>query len=96
MLTQTQHIIKNTSTGYKDIIKSCINYNPDQFILVIDNCVVGFIQSHEKAAQNGCSRHHKGVWDANPLKVKWQVSGTNLQQMNQSILTLIFFGFVAD
>ena len=72
MLTQTQHIIKNTSIGYKDITKSCIIDNPDQFILVIDDCVVCFIQNHQKAAQNGCSKHHKGVWDANPLKVKVQ------------------------
>ena len=73
MVYQTQHIIKNTSNGYKDITKSYINNNHDQFILVIDDSVVGFIQNHQQMAQNGCSTHHKEVWDANPLKVKFNV-----------------------
>ena len=43
MVTKTQHIVEIVLNGYKDIIKSGINYNSDQFVLVFDDSVVGFI-----------------------------------------------------
>ena len=70
MVTKTQHIIKNTLNGYKDIIKRGINNNCDQSVLVLCDSVVAFIQNHPKVTQNGCSLQHKVVWDANRLRVK--------------------------
>ena len=54
-----QHIIKNTSNGYT-------NDNPDQFILVIDDSVL--------VLSKIINKRHKGVWDANRLRVKQKSS----------------------
>ena len=40
------------------------------YLLLMILSLIGFIQNHQEIVQNGCSRHHKGVSDANLLRVE--------------------------
>ena len=63
-----QYIVNIALDGYKDIINSSTNNNCDQFVLVLGDSVVDFIQNHPKAVQNGCSLPQKVVWGRKPAK----------------------------